>query len=102
MNIADRLKAERERLGLTQREIAIKTGITERSQVSYENGRTTPNGDYLAIVAKLGIDIQYVITGIRNVETNKTQKIEDRKMIDALKFLRNEIDLMIQQMRGEQ
>jgi len=102
MTIADRLKAERERLGLTQREIAIKTGVTERSQVSYENGRTTPNGDYLAIIATLGIDVQYVITGTKNTEVSKTQRIEDRKMLDALKFLRNEIDLMIQQIRGEQ
>jgi transcriptional regulator with XRE-family HTH domain len=99
MTIANRLRAERERLGLTQREIAIKTNITEKSQASYESGKTTPNGDYLAIVAEMGMDIQYIVTGRKITEMNRLQEFEDRKMAEALGFLRSEIDHLIEQLK---
>jgi len=56
-----RLKEERQRLGLKQTELAQKIGITEKTISNYETGHfNTP----LIEMARLGIDIGYLITGL--------------------------------------
>ena len=63
MTIGLRLKQERERLELTQVEMAKQTGIARASQQNYEYGKRLPNVEYLNMLHKLGVDILYVITG---------------------------------------
>lgn len=58
-----RIKAQRESLGFSQAQIAEKTGITARSQRNYETGKRIPDAEYLAAIAPLGIDINYVLNG---------------------------------------
>ncbi len=65
MNAGERLKEERERLSLTQKAIADAAGTTSRTQISYEGNGSPPKSSYLAKVALLGVDVGYVITGIR-------------------------------------
>lgn len=65
MTIGDRLKEERERLRLTQPSMADAAETTKKTQIDYEKNKTTPKGKYLAKVAVLGVDVGYVITGIR-------------------------------------
>jgi len=65
MNAGERLKEERERLNLTQKAIADAAGTTSRTQISYEGNGSPPKSSYLAKVALLGVDVGYVITGIR-------------------------------------
>jgi transcriptional regulator with XRE-family HTH domain len=65
-SINERLVEERKRLGLKQVDIASSTGVTERTQQHYEAGSRTPDAEYLAKAAKLGIDVQYVVTGQRS------------------------------------
>ncbi len=68
MSIADRLRAERERLGLNQAQFAAVGGASKRSQASWEAGDATPNAAFLAEVAKIGVDVQFVVTGRPAVE----------------------------------
>ena len=65
MDIGARLRAERERIGLTQEELAEAAGVDRRSQVNYESGERLPKADYLAKVAAVGIDTLFVVTNMR-------------------------------------
>ena len=63
--VSDRLREERERLGLTQVAMAERGGVTAKTQVNYEGGRSAPDADYLGRLAALGLDVLYVVTGQR-------------------------------------
>ncbi|WP_373840466.1 helix-turn-helix domain-containing protein [Glaesserella sp.] len=76
-NIAERLKNERERLRLTQEQLGAVGGVTKLSQFNYENGKRTPDANYLAEVAKVGVDILYVILG----ETANTPLNEEETLL---------------------
>ncbi|MBF0308994.1 MAG: helix-turn-helix transcriptional regulator [Magnetococcales bacterium] len=67
MNVefCERLRAERKRLGLNQTEFAKIAGLTLQSQGNYESGRRTPDVAYLAAVATAGVDVGYLLTGVR-------------------------------------
>jgi transcriptional regulator with XRE-family HTH domain len=66
--LAERLIAAREELGLTQRELAEKLGIGWRSVQEYEQGRAVPGGSALAGYAGLGVDATWLLIGEREVE----------------------------------
>lgn len=59
----ERLRAERERLGLSQQELAEKCGVTMRSQRNYEKGDRQPDAAYLAAFTAIGGDVLFVLTG---------------------------------------
>ncbi|WP_350029352.1 helix-turn-helix transcriptional regulator [Caballeronia sp. ATUFL_F1_KS4A] len=61
-----RLRAERKKLGLSQKEFAVKAGVSAKTQTLYENGRRLPDARYLNLIAKEGVDILYVVTGTRS------------------------------------
>lgn len=63
--IGSRLKEERDRLKLTQVELAALAGVSNVTQSKYESGLTTPNATYLGSFAKCGGDVLYVVTGTR-------------------------------------
>ncbi|WP_413766237.1 helix-turn-helix domain-containing protein [Ralstonia mannitolilytica] len=66
-SIGARLKEERERLGFSQPAFAAIGGASKGSQLSWEKGTATPNAEFLHEVARVGVDVLYVITGRRNV-----------------------------------
>ncbi len=63
MGIGDRLKEERERLGFSQTDFAAMAGASKNSQYNYEKGDRSPDTEYLAAIARRGVDILYVVTG---------------------------------------
>lgn len=58
-----RLREERDRLGYTQTAFAELAGTTKKSQIDYEKDLTQPKAGYLATIAEVGADINYIITG---------------------------------------
>ena len=62
---AERLKEERERLNLSQTNFAERCGVKKNAQIKYENGSRNPDSDYLEKAHKAGVDISYLVTGIR-------------------------------------
>ena len=64
-HIGERLREERERLGFTQPAFGTIGGVQKLAQLKYEKGERFPGADYLAAVAKLGADVQYIVTGMR-------------------------------------
>jgi len=64
--ISERLKSERENLGLSQQALADLLGISLRSQQNYEKGDRNPDSVYLAAIAAAGADVLYILTGQRS------------------------------------
>lgn len=60
-----RLKEERKRLGMNQEEVAKKVSIHRETWSRYENNKIMPGSIILFHAAKLGFDINYILTGDR-------------------------------------
>lgn len=63
--IGDRLREERERLGLSQAVFGELGGVKANAQGNYEKGERFPDAAYLQAVFERGVDVLYVVTGIR-------------------------------------
>lgn len=61
-----RLREERMRLGLDQKDLAEKAGMSKNSLGAWELGRTPVNAMMLLIFQDLGMDIAYILTGRRS------------------------------------
>ncbi|UTH73324.1 helix-turn-helix transcriptional regulator [Chromobacterium sp. IIBBL 290-4] len=66
LNIGDRLREERNRLGLTQQDGAKAAGVGYTTYMAYEAGRSFPNAEALNLLHAVGFDVLYVVTGVRN------------------------------------
>ncbi len=89
--IGDRLKAERLRLGLTQEEMAGVAKVARSAQANYEKGERSPDTQYLALACGAGVDIGFVITGVRTGIPNKL--FDARTLAFCEKFQRaDEVD----------
>ncbi|GAB2927900.1 helix-turn-helix domain-containing protein [Hafnia psychrotolerans] len=76
IRIGERLREERERLGLSQAAIGEIAGIRKQTQLKYEKGDNSPDAAYLATLSKFGLDVLYVVTGIRSAETMSADEQE--------------------------
>ncbi|RYE00579.1 MAG: XRE family transcriptional regulator [Sphingobacteriales bacterium] len=63
-DIGRRLRQERDRLGLSQGELATEGEISQRTQAAWEKGEQTPTADYLARVGQAGVDVLFVVMGL--------------------------------------
>lgn len=69
-----RLKAERTRLRLSQVALGQALGVTKWTVINYERtgGRGTPiPADLLSACSRLGMDVQYIITGVSSSNLNR-------------------------------
>ncbi|BDR08600.1 helix-turn-helix domain-containing protein [Comamonas thiooxydans] len=65
MDIGNRLREERERLGMTQEVFGGVGGVLKRALIRYETGERVPDASFLAGVASAGADVLYIVTGQR-------------------------------------
>lgn len=61
--IGGRLRAERQRLRMTQPAFAALAGASKGAQLKWEKGQAWPNATALAAFAVAGADICYIVTG---------------------------------------
>lgn len=62
--IAERIRNQRLRLGLSQSQVAEQAGVTTQAISLWENGKTSPGGSNIAALAKaLQCDISWLIEG---------------------------------------
>ena len=66
--VGERLREERLRLKLNQVDFAALAGVTKTTQGNYEANKRSPDAGYLFSVSTAGVDVQYVITGQREVD----------------------------------
>lgn len=65
-NFGERLRQERIRLDMSQEAFGAAGGVKKVAQSNYETGKRYPDGQYLERVSGIGVDIQFVVTGIRS------------------------------------
>lgn len=73
-----RLREERKRISKTQVELAEAGGVGRLSQIQYENETTAPTTRYLSGIAGIGIDLAYLLLGIRLGTGQLTVEQEER------------------------
>lgn len=79
-DVAERLRAAREKLSLTQAALAKKVGVSRATQVNYEAGKRLPDVAYLQAIGKIGVDVQCVLTGL----PTSVDSIERRALVKTL------------------
>lgn len=99
VTIGERLRAERERLGLSQEDFAARAGAHRKSQGNYESGVRAPDATYLAAIAAAGADVLYIITGRREPQSAPAAGQESK--LDP--YLRRSIEMVMERLesRGE-
>jgi transcriptional regulator with XRE-family HTH domain len=65
--IGSRLKQERDRLDLTQTDFGGIAGVKKRTVIDWEQGNSSPTAVQLSALAAAGVDVQFVLTGIRSL-----------------------------------
>jgi len=81
--IGERLKVERARLGLSQAAIADACAVNRGTLASWEKGEQSPTAAVLAVMACLGVDVLYVVTGERGAEGESTLAPAERALLSS-------------------
>lgn len=87
LNIGERLKDERVRLGLNQTDMAALAGVTKTTQLNYEKGSRSPDAAYLAAVSAAGVDVLYVLTGNHVPMATETLSEKESTMVEKYRRL---------------
>lgn len=84
VSIGERLREERERLGMNQSDFASIGALTKRALSRYENGERSPDAAFLAAIAVAGADVLYILTGQRSapVAPQALLPASDRALLD--------------------
>lgn len=85
VSFGERLRGERERLGLTQTQFGDLAGVTKKTQMLYESGERSPKADYLTAIYGVGANVEYVLTGNRSV-TGSIGSAEVSRLEDGAAF----------------
>lgn len=91
--IGARLRAERERLSLSQEAFANKAGVHRRTQVNYEADERRPDADYLAAIAGFGADIAYIVTGGRSLAVKRPWPDDAQIYVSLIDAIRAELGI---------
>lgn len=75
-----RIVSEREKLGFSQIDLRLKTGVSKSTQIKYEAGTSYPDAEYLMTLDRIGLDVMYILTGLKSYEA---MTAEHQNLIDA-------------------
>lgn len=88
---SDRLREERQRLGLNQTEFAELAGVLKGAQVNYEAGKRAPDTNYMTAIAAAGADALYILTGNRIGPPPLVLTAEEQTMLDYFREASKEV-----------
>lgn len=63
--VGERLREERDRLGLNQTDFGIAAGVSRGTQKAYELESSSPDVRYLAALQDMSVDVHFILTGKR-------------------------------------
>jgi len=87
-SLGERLKTERERLGYTQTGFAELVGASKRTQIGWEQGRSAPDANALALWAAEGLDVSFLLSGERaNISTSRHLPPDEELLLEAYRGL---------------
>jgi transcriptional regulator with XRE-family HTH domain len=73
-DIAIRLSEERGRLSISQSDFCQAIGIATETLRRYENGQREMGVEFLAQAARLGVDVQYILLGVRSANAKEAEQ----------------------------
>lgn len=82
-HLSERLRSERMRLDIPQMAFAEACNVSRGALLKWEKGESTPNASALAVMAGLGVDVLYVVTGARSGESESTLSPAERDLLTA-------------------
>ena len=71
--IGTRIKEERTRLDLNQPDFGAIAGASKRTVIEWEKDNSSPTAVQLSALSEAGVDVSYVVTGIRLNEVRKSK-----------------------------
>lgn len=74
LDMGARLVEERNRIGYSQSDIAHQLDISREALRLAESGASLPGAAILAGLATFGIDVQYLLTGVRSTNADDVQR----------------------------
>jgi transcriptional regulator with XRE-family HTH domain len=79
--VGERLREERERLGLNQTEFGELLGVSRGTQKNYELGASSLDLRYVAALEERGIDAAFVLTGRRSTPLGQMFSASEEELI---------------------
>lgn len=74
MSLSDRLKRVRESLGYTQKEMAKAISTNPQTWQVYEAGKSVPGGNVLEALARMGFNVNWILTGNGPIRLSEGEK----------------------------
>ena len=85
--VGDRLREERERLGLNQTEFGGLLGVSRGTQKNYELGANSLDLRYVAALEEKGVDAGYVLTGRRSTPLGQVFTAAEEELINQYRCI---------------
>lgn len=74
MDASQRITIERKRLHMSQAAFAQAAGVSLSTQKRYEKGERGADSEYLAALSKIGVDIAFILTGLRSPDAHADRR----------------------------
>lgn len=85
--VGDRLREERERLGMNQTDFGTQLGVSRGTQKNYELGANSLDLKYVASLVKHNVDAGYVLTGNRSLSTGQELSAAETELVEQFRCL---------------
>lgn len=85
--VGERLREERERLGLNQTDFGKLLGVSRGSQKNYELGASSLDLKYVAALEDNGVDAAYVMTGRRSTPLGQRFTPAEEELINQYRSI---------------
>ncbi len=85
--LGNRLREERERVGMTQPVFAEAAGAKKRTLIDWEKGVSSPTAMQLEALAEIGVDVLYVLTGERATGLPPGLSAEEQLLVESYRAL---------------
>jgi transcriptional regulator with XRE-family HTH domain len=78
----NRLREEREKLRISQEAFGKVAEVSRGAQGRYEGDERSPDAEYLARIAAMGVDVLYVVTGQRLTPAASSLTAEEATLVE--------------------
>lgn len=85
--VGERLREERDRLGLNQTDFGVAAGVSRGTQKAYELESSSPDIRYLSTLQGMGVDVHYVLTGNRAPVDADGLTAEEAKVLEQYRTM---------------
>jgi transcriptional regulator with XRE-family HTH domain len=85
--VGERLREERERLGLNQTDFGVLLGVSRGTQKNYELGASSLDLRYVTALEERGVDAAYVLTGRRSTPLGQLFSASEEELINQFRII---------------